>query len=69
MTKTQNELQAELDAIEAKLSSGVKSTTVDGTRIDLDFDTLRRRASELRRLITEQSAKRPVVSSIYLGGF
>lgn len=69
MSKTQNQLQEELDQIEAKLSSGVTSVTVDGTTTQINHEYLRKRANDLRKRITAENTRRPAASSIYLGGF
>jgi hypothetical protein len=67
--KTQNQLQEELDEIETKLSSGVSSITVDGTTTQINHEYLRKRANDLRKRIDAEAARRPIASSIYLGGF
>lgn len=50
------------------LRTGASSVTSDGTSVSYDFESLRK---ELRDLMAEddnQRGKRPVASSIYLGG-
>ncbi len=69
MGKSQAQLEAELAAIEAKLSSGVTEVVVNGTKTVIDPAALERRAAFLRSQITSTKAKRPVASSIELGGF
>jgi hypothetical protein len=51
------------------LQAGIRSRTVDGASETYDLDRI---AEELRKLESEDVAaqtKRPVASSIYLGGF
>jgi hypothetical protein len=67
--KTQTQLQQELDEIEAKLSSGVTSGTVDGTTTQINHEYLRKRGNDLRKQIFAENARRPAATSIYLGGF
>lgn len=69
MGKSQAQLEAELTAIEAKLSSGVTEVVVNGTKTVIDPAALERRAAFLRSQISSTKAKRPVASSIELGGF
>ena len=60
---------ARIAEIRATLQSGVRSSSVDGMSMSLDLESLRR---ELRRLEAEDGTaqtRRPVASSIYLGGF
>ncbi len=63
----------EIASIDSVLSSGVSSVTVDGTTTHYDLDSLRRRKRELQHALSKLSAhesmRRPVASSIYLGGF
>lgn len=50
------------------LRTGASSVSSDGTSVSYDFESLRK---ELRDLMAEddtQRGKRPVASSIYLGG-
>lgn len=68
MPKSSQQIQAELEKIEAMLSSGVKSVTVDGTTTQIDLAALQKRASQLRSLLTSEKARRPRSASIYLGG-
>lgn len=65
--KSQSELEAELTAVEKKLSAGVSSTMVDGTKTEFDLDALRLRARELRSQI--KTMRRPRAVTIDLGGF
>ena len=69
MPKSQSQLQAELDAIETKLSMGVTQVTTNGTTTVIDLVALERRAKVLRSQIQSEKARRPVASSIELGGF
>ena len=64
-----NPLQVQLDAIEEKLNSGVTSVTVDGTTTVINHGYLRKRANDLRKRIAAERGRRPVASSIFLGGF
>ncbi len=67
--QSQAELEAELAKVEKKISSGVSSVTVDGTKTDYDLEALERRAKQLRAQIAANKAKRPPFFSTYLGGF
>lgn len=69
MPKTQSQLQADLEAIEEVLNSGVTQVDVDGTRTQYDLDAMRQRASELRRKIRAMAMKRPRAANFDLGGF
>lgn len=69
MGKSQSQLEAELEAIEKKLSTGVSEVTTNGTKTVLDLAALERRAKVLRSQISSTRAKRPPASSINLGGF
>lgn len=66
---TQEEIETELAAIEAKLSSGVESVTTDGTSTRVNLQALERRADDLRRRLDSFKMTRPVASKISLGGF
>ena len=69
MAKSQSQLEAELATIEAKLSMGVTEVTTNGTKTVIDLGALERRAKVLRSQIQSEKARRPVASSIELGGF
>lgn len=69
MGKSQAQLEAELTAIEAKLSMGVTEVISDGTKTVIDLAALERRAKFIRSQLSATKAKRPVASSINLGGF
>lgn len=69
MAKSQARLLCDLAAIEEQLNSGVTSVTVDGTTTVIDLDHLRKRAADLRAQIDTENARRPLASTIYLGGF
>ncbi len=62
-------LLQELADIEAKLNAGVQSVSIDGTTTTFSQDALRKRADELRKRIHVERMRRPVASSVYLGGF
>lgn len=72
-TGTAAEIRTEIAAIDAILSSGVNSITVDGTTTQYNLDSLRKRRNTLQQSLNKLSAReamrRPVASSIYLGGF
>jgi hypothetical protein len=60
---------ARIAEIQEILRAGASSVTTDGTTVTFDLASLR---TELRQLMAEdanQRGRRPVVSSIYLGGF
>lgn len=49
-------IQTRIDAIDAILSGGVKSSSVDDMRIDYDLDALRAERDRLSRIVAQQSA-------------
>jgi hypothetical protein len=58
-----------ISEIQELLRSGATRVETDGTTVELDHETLRR---ELRQLMAEDDVhrgRRPVASSINLGGF
>lgn len=57
---------AEIDEI---LRTGASSTSTDGTSVAFDFDALRRERRELMAEDDAMKGRRPVASTIYLGGF
>jgi hypothetical protein len=60
---------ARISEIQALLESGATEVITDGTTVKLDHASLRK---ELRRLTAADDAsrgRRPVCSSIFLGGF
>jgi len=69
MGKSQAQLEAELTATEAKISSGVTEVMVNGTKTVIDLAALERHAKFLRSQINSTKAKRPIAASIELGGF
>ena len=52
-----------------EILSGAKSVSVDGLTTTYDTDSLRKELRELQQSDDTQKKKRPVASSIYLGGF
>lgn len=48
---------------------GAKSVSVDGVTTTYEFDSLRKELRDLQQTDDSQKTKRPVASSIYLGGF
>ena len=65
----QLELQQQLDAVEAKLRSGIESVTTDGTSTKINLAELRKERDNLKRLLSDYNTRRPVASRINLGGF
>lgn len=59
---------AEIAEIESILRAGVKQTTVDGTTVVYDFDTLRKELRRLKRMNDATKGKRPLVATIRLDG-
>jgi hypothetical protein len=49
-------LQTELDAIEAKLSDGIRQSSVGDRSVTFDLEALERRAASLRRQISAASS-------------
>jgi hypothetical protein len=60
---------ARIKEIREILRAGASSVTTDGTSVSFDFDQLRKELRELEAADDAQKGKRPVASSIYLGGF
>ena len=61
--------RARIAEIKEILRSGAQSVVTDGTSVAFNLDSLRK---ELRELLAEDDRfqdRRPVASSIYLGGF
>lgn len=69
MAQTQAQIQAEIDAIDAKLNEGVTQVDVDGTRTVYDLDALREQRRQLQNKLRSYSLRRPRASGIFLGGF
>ena len=65
----QLQLQQQLDAVEAKLRSGIESVTTDGTSTKINLAELRKERDNLKRLLSDYNTPRPVPSRINLGGF
>ena len=65
----QLQLQQQLDAVEAKLRSGIESVTTDGTLTKINLAELRKERDNLKRLLSDYNTRRPVASRINLGGF
>ena len=65
----QLQLQQQLDAVEAKLRSGIESVTTDGTSTKINLAELRKERDNLKRLLSDYNTRRPVASRINLGGF
>lgn len=67
--ESQNQLEAKLAKIEARIQSGIKSVTTDGTSTNVDLAALKEEATRLRRRLNSRKARRPVASRIDLGSF
>ncbi len=61
-------LRNELADINAVLSSGVKESNVDGTKILFDFEQLNRRKKEIENLLPEYRGRRPRGFRVNFGG-
>lgn len=60
---------ARIAEIRELLRSGVSSVSTDGTSTAFDLDSLRRELRDLEAQDDVLKGRRPVASSIYLGGF
>ena len=67
--QSQTQIEAQLDAIEAKLRSGIESVSSDGTSTKVNLAELRKERDNLKRLLATFNTRRPVASRIKLGGF
>lgn len=66
---SQAEIETKIRAIDAKIDSGVKTVTVDGTTTTVDLVELRRRRTELERQLHAYRSRKPSSARIDLGGF
>lgn len=60
---------AEIARIKRILSSGASSITIDGVSTAIDRDSLRRRLRELQAIDADTGNPKPVIQSVYLGGW
>lgn len=60
---------ARINEIREILRAGASAVTTDGTTVDFDFAQLRKELRELEATDDRKKGRRPVASSIYLGGF
>jgi hypothetical protein len=54
--------------IQEVLRNGAKTVSTDGTTVTYDFDSLRKELRQLQATDDNQRGRRPVVSTIRLGG-
>lgn len=58
----------EIESLKEILSTGVSSSSVDGVSTAIDLESLRRRLRELQA-IQESGRTKPVIQSVFLGGW
>lgn len=69
MARTATDVQTEIDALIALISSGVKSASIDGQTTSFDLDSARKRLKELENelaVINDTALKRPTVLTVRL---
>ncbi|MCD0459947.1 hypothetical protein [Roseiconus lacunae] len=67
--KTIEQLETQIDAIDERLRSGIRSTSTDGTSVTVDLVALRDERDRLMKELDHRRkhTRRPVVSRIRLG--
>jgi hypothetical protein len=60
---------ARINEIREILRAGASQVSTDGTSVTFDFEALRKELRELEATDDRRKGRRPVASSIYLGGF
>lgn len=63
---TQQDLKAKIVAIDAKIESGVTSTSVDGTTVAISIAELRQERDRLNTMLDQYRKRRPTTATIYL---
>lgn len=64
---TAKELQTKIKALDAKIESGVTTTSVDGTTVSISIAELRQERDRLISMSDQYRKRRPTSASIYLG--
>lgn len=68
---TRGEIKAKIDKLDARIASGIEETIVDGTKMRVNLDAMRKERTRLHRRL--QKLARPnshrFVRGIDLGGF
>jgi len=64
---TAKELQTKIQALDAKIESGVTTTSVDGTTVSISIAELRQERDRLISMSDQYRKRRPTSASIYLG--
>jgi len=64
---TAKEIQTKIKALDAKIESGVTTTSVDGTTVTISIAELRQERDRLVSMSDQYRKRRPTSASIYLG--
>jgi hypothetical protein len=63
---SQQNLEEKITALDAKIESGVTSTSVDGTTVAISIAELRMERDRLRTMLDQYRKHRPTTATIYL---
>jgi hypothetical protein len=63
---TQQNIQEKITAIDSKIESGVTSTSVDGTTVQISIAELRMERDRLQTMLDQYRKRRPTTATIYL---
>lgn len=64
---TSQEIRTKVEALNAKIESGVTTTSVDGTTVTISIAELRQERDRLLSMSDQYRKRRPTSASIYLG--
>lgn len=64
---TSQEIRTKVEALNAKIESGVTTTSVDGTTVTISISELRQERDRLLSMSDQYRKRRPTSASIYLG--
>ena len=64
---TSKEIRTKIEALDAKIESGVTTTSVDGTTVTVSISELRQERDRLVSMSDQYRKRRPTSASIYLG--
>jgi len=64
---TANEIRQKIEGLDAKIESGVTTTSVDGTTVTISIAELRQERDRLISMSDQYRKRRPTSASIYLG--